>query len=664
MAAGSAGFPMTARTRPVEPPPGLNSSALVSAAVGAAKYAFKFARASRQVRKEEINAAVAEKGAVSAPIIGSAGPRISLNDWIRTVYGRQLISALFHQRGAAKVSSREFDKILHQYAARAGLLDVESLQQVAMRAQPWRGGDFRLYHRDILRRLTTANLHAVLNAVRDNHWHGDLRFVFEDDRDRPAEIQDHLVSLGDATGVHGHITLGRKEVAGFVLFAPPFCPSVKQPILFLEIQGGMVYFLPADLHLSNANQAALSQAMRQFIEQKSETIRQSAALSDSRRWAMFRWILPGSPLRAFATHPIFTRDKTEMSFRDGVIVNRRVLNIKDLGLRDADELNSAETAASMRPPRAKKLDVLSERTRLFRHQLSVELTAASAELKARVLVPGIIRTIPSPTDHRIVTIGDVHGEWRALLAILLANRLIHPITGNWIGGASELILIGDVINRGFRQPLGEHPLETNRYVHRLAHQAAAAGGKVVITAGNAEIRILERFRIGLEPYLNPAAVFETLRRSLVLQGREKHLRVAHEAAGLLFTHAFVPAAGRLAGESLPEFVRRINAIFDRALGTNDFSDPIFRKDHGIMFRNLNAARPVEPAFDGVHGHNQTLSGKVEFSFEHRTMNIDVGFTQGDRPYAARGYGVIQGSQFTAWSLEPRTRPERPLQRAA
>src|SRR3954464_438427 len=45
---------------------------------------------------------------------------------------------------------------------------------------------------------------------------------------------------------------------------------------------------------------------------------------------------------------------------------------------------------------------------------------------------------------RIVAIGDIHGDLRALLALLERTRLIDR-DGNWSGGDSHLVLMGDLV---------------------------------------------------------------------------------------------------------------------------------------------------------------------------------------------------------------------------
>jgi len=82
--------------------------------------------------------------------------------------------------------------------------------------------------------------------------------------------------------------------------------------------------------------------------------------------------------------------------------------------------------------------------------------------------------------ERIVAIGDVHGAYDRMVAILRAAGLIDR-RQRWSGGKAHLVQLGDVVDRG---PDSRKALDLLR---RLEGQAAKAGGAVHALLGNHEV---------------------------------------------------------------------------------------------------------------------------------------------------------------------------------
>lgn len=82
--------------------------------------------------------------------------------------------------------------------------------------------------------------------------------------------------------------------------------------------------------------------------------------------------------------------------------------------------------------------------------------------------------------ERVVAIGDIHGAYRAFEAILKQAGLIDDEL-NWQGGATHLVSVGDVLDRG---PESRRALDL---IRKLEGQALAAGGRVHLLLGNHEI---------------------------------------------------------------------------------------------------------------------------------------------------------------------------------
>jgi hypothetical protein len=83
-------------------------------------------------------------------------------------------------------------------------------------------------------------------------------------------------------------------------------------------------------------------------------------------------------------------------------------------------------------------------------------------------------------DNRIIAFGDVHGGVDELRALLRALTLIDD-SGNWSGGRTRLVSLGDLLDRG---PDSRAVMDL---LMQLEEQAATAGGAVHLVLGNHEL---------------------------------------------------------------------------------------------------------------------------------------------------------------------------------
>lgn len=84
------------------------------------------------------------------------------------------------------------------------------------------------------------------------------------------------------------------------------------------------------------------------------------------------------------------------------------------------------------------------------------------------------------TSERVVAVGDVHGAYDRLVAILRAAKLINA-RDRWSGGRAILVQTGDVLDRG---PDSRKALDLLR---RLERESTRAGGRVHSLLGNHEV---------------------------------------------------------------------------------------------------------------------------------------------------------------------------------
>jgi hypothetical protein len=82
--------------------------------------------------------------------------------------------------------------------------------------------------------------------------------------------------------------------------------------------------------------------------------------------------------------------------------------------------------------------------------------------------------------ERVVAVGDVHGAFDELVAVLADTGLIDGEL-RWVGGETHLVMLGDIADRGPR------PRECFDLMIRLQHEAAEAGGRLHFLLGNHEV---------------------------------------------------------------------------------------------------------------------------------------------------------------------------------
>ena len=95
--------------------------------------------------------------------------------------------------------------------------------------------------------------------------------------------------------------------------------------------------------------------------------------------------------------------------------------------------------------------------------------------------------------ERVVAVGDVHGDFEQLVAVLRAAGLIDE-QRNWTGGKTHLVQTGDVLDRG---PDSRKAMDL---LMELEKQARKAGGRVLCLIGNHEAMNI----YGDLRYVNPA----------------------------------------------------------------------------------------------------------------------------------------------------------------
>ena len=111
-------------------------------------------------------------------------------------------------------------------------------------------------------------------------------------------------------------------------------------------------------------------------------------------------------------------------------------------------------------------------------RFALSLVVAALAIVGTPVTP--LKGLTTPAAPRIVAIGDVHGSFDNLVAILTRAGLIDA-QRNWTGGKTVLVQTGDTTDRG----PGVRAIFD--LLMALEKQAASAGGRVQVVLGNHEV---------------------------------------------------------------------------------------------------------------------------------------------------------------------------------
>jgi len=147
-------------------------------------------------------------------------------------------------------------------------------------------------------------------------------------------------------------------------------------------------------------------------------------------------------------------------------------------------------------------------------------------IAASALAAFVLPAAPSAAADRVVAIGDIHGAYEQLVAILQRAQLIDAET-HWIGGDATLVQTGDMFDRGVQVRA------VMDLLMRLQQEAAAAGGQVIVLLGNHEGMNLTGFYRDVNPdvYATFADDKSEKRRKAAFGKFQKYWRSAAIAAG-------------------------------------------------------------------------------------------------------------------------------------
>ncbi len=251
-----------------------------------------------------------------------------------------------------------------------------------------------------------------------------------------------------------------------------------------------------------------------------------------------------------------------------------------------------------------------------------------------------------PAPPRLVAMGDLHGDYDSMIDGLQLAGLIDE-TGEWIGGKTVLVQVGDQLDRGDGERRILH------YLEDLAEAAAEVGGAVYPLLGNHEtmnVRLDLRYVTtgGFAEFadLAPFVTDELLRQyPRAEQGRVAAFRPGGPYARLLAGHNVVMVVGETVfvhGGVLPSMARygldRVNAEVqswfrgervrpdylsgeDSPVWSRHYSSETTAADCALLLEALEAI----PAERMVVAHTVQDEG-INAACEGRVWRVDVGLS--------------------------------------
>ena len=191
------------------------------------------------------------------------------------------------------------------------------------------------------------------------------------------------------------------------------------------------------------------------------------------------------------------------------------------------------------------------------------------------------KKLPKVQAPSALAVGDIHGDFRTFRKLLLDAGLIDE-NDRWAGRTLHLIQTGDIVDRG---------AESRRaldLIMRLQKEAAAAGGKVVVTMGNHELWNL----IGEHYYVSPGeyAAFAADESPELRAAKRRKILGLIEKPHPLLRSRYYQGLARTINERTFDRVFRHGCFAHRAAFSTEghyvkwlLKRPIAHREHKILF---------------------------------------------------------------------------------
>ncbi len=288
-----------------------------------------------------------------------------------------------------------------------------------------------------------------------------------------------------------------------------------------------------------------------------------------------------------------------------------------------------------------------------------QLEGARIEVANPILEPFTVRIQPNPSRpasrypgcSKLLVISDIEGNLPAFYELLVAQQVVDA-RGNWIFGEGQLVMLGDLFDRG----PDVTPLLWLLY--KLEQEAQEAGGQVHILLGNHELMIFE----GDLRYIHPKYRVQTRHTGIrynrlfsteSVLGRWLRSKPAVVCIGdLLFSHAGIsPAVLRLEYglQEINELVHR------RSMGRSvpNKATLLFGSEGIFWYRDWVDDPPGPKVLDQVldfYGARHLIIGhtivpRIQARYDHKLIQTDL-HQPHDRPdLPVRALRIEDGAFF-------------------
>jgi len=259
------------------------------------------------------------------------------------------------------------------------------------------------------------------------------------------------------------------------------------------------------------------------------------------------------------------------------------------------------------------------------------------------------------TTETVYALGDTHGDYDRLVALLVAGHLMasapaSPEQAAWSGGRAVLVVTGDMIDKWTQS------LQVIALMRALTASAAGQGGRVVISAGNHEAEFLSDPKGEKTKEFADALKAAGIRPRDVAAGTDRQgigrfllcLPFATRANGWFFAHA-----GSTKGRTLRQLVADLQQGFDQ----DGYTAKVLLGDLGLLEARMkppwwekSGDTPIEsvarllgyadalgvkhivfghqPGTYDFNGGTTRKKGTMFSNFEGLVMLIDMGMSRG------------------------------------
>ncbi|KPA80327.1 hypothetical protein ABB37_04601 [Leptomonas pyrrhocoris] len=267
------------------------------------------------------------------------------------------------------------------------------------------------------------------------------------------------------------------------------------------------------------------------------------------------------------------------------------------------------------------------------------------------------------TYHRVVVVGDLHGDLDRLRSVLRAAQVLDEVTDSWRDGCTDILVqLGDVVDRGPDAPA------LLQLLHRLRTEAAKAGGQVVTLSGHHEMLALMGSTSDIHPSLLEGSSGSLGFRHLYgVGGRYGRMLVEDNLAAVLIGDVVYVHGGLTATYAAYGMEQLNNELWYQGLMAASLSKHVFHSpDSPLRDRSIVAAAmqsncgPLDEALRAlskkegitvgamVVGHSVMEKGKVGSWCNGRLVSADVGLSR-----------YIEGGGYEAYvTVDPYVAPEK------